>query len=74
MGKSGEERSIGRVKSGPFLPRTSPASPAQFTTQAFTAFALLNHLIRKGAVMAGCGDPEAADFPIQIAPGYIGAN
>jgi hypothetical protein len=43
-------------------------------TQAFTDFALLNHLIRAGAAVAGYADLEAADFPVKLAPGYMGAD
>ena len=37
-------------------------------------FDLFNHLIRTGAAVAGYADPEAADFPVKLAPGYIGAD
>jgi predicted RNase H-like HicB family nuclease len=43
-------------------------------TQAFTDFALLNHLIRARAAVAGYADPEAADFPVKLASGYIGID
>jgi hypothetical protein len=39
-----------------------------------TDFALFNHLIRAGAAAAGYADPEAADFPVKLAAGYIGAD
>jgi hypothetical protein len=45
-----------------------------FKTLAFTDFALFNHLIRAGAAVAGCADLEAADFPVKLAPGYMGAD
>jgi hypothetical protein len=45
-----------------------------FKTRAFTDFALFNHLIRARAAVAGYADPAAADFPVKLAPGYIGAD
>jgi hypothetical protein len=44
-----------------------------FKTRAFTDFALFNHLIRARAAV-GYADPAAADFPVKLAPGYIGAD
>ena len=32
------------------------------------------HLIRTGAAVAGYADPEAADFPVKLAPVYMGAD
>ena len=37
-------------------------------------FALFNHLIRAGAAVAGYTGPEAADFPVKLAPEYIGVG
>jgi hypothetical protein len=45
-----------------------------FKTRALTDFALFNHLIRAGAAVAGYADLEAADFPVKLAPGYMGAD
>ena len=45
-----------------------------FKTRALTDFALFNHPIRAGAAVAGYADPEAADFPVKLAPGYMGAD
>jgi len=45
-----------------------------FKTRALTDFALFNHPIRAGAAVAGYADPEAADFPVKLAPGYIGID
>jgi hypothetical protein len=33
-----------------------------------------NHLIRAGSAVAGYADLEAADFPVKLAPGYMGAD
>jgi hypothetical protein len=33
-----------------------------------------NHLIRATAAVAGYADLEAADFPVKLAPGYMGAD
>jgi len=45
-----------------------------FKTRALTDFALSNHPIRAGAALAGYADPEAADFPVKLASGYIGID
>jgi hypothetical protein len=43
-----------------------------FKTRAFTDFALCKSSHPRGMAVAGYGDPKAADFPLKLAPGYIG--